>query len=198
MAEISKELLASAEKYSKEYNIPVSVILAFAGNETSFGTAGMGKSKNNVFGIGSTTYTSKDASVKDFAMLVTGNKSSNQSKVYGEATKNAKTVSEWVTAITKAGYNSENPNYISDTLAVYSSYNLGQYDKGKVNVGSVEDTKTENKNNKVGLVWWGDIVKVVFILLLIVLGVIMLGGSITNSAPTEVIKKVAKKGGKKK
>lgn len=193
MAEISKELISSAEKYSKEYGIPVSVILAFAGNETSFGTAGMGKSKNNVFGIGSKTYTDVDASVKDFVMLVTGNKTSSQSKVYGEATKGAKTVSEWVTAITKAGYNSENKNYISDTLAVYSSYNLGQYDKENVSVGA-----TEKPKESVGLVWWGDIVKVVFIIIIIILGVSLLGFSITNSSPTakKVVDTVVKKGGK--
>lgn len=198
MAEISKDLVASAEKYSKMYDIPVSVILAFAGNETSFGTAGMGKSKNNVFGIGSTTYTDKDASVKDFAMLVTGHKGSAQSKKYGEATKGATTVKEWVTAITKAGYNSENPNYISDTMAVHSSYNLAQYDKGNVSVGNTTDSTPTS--GSVGLVWWGDIVKVVFILILIVIGVVMLGGSITSSTPkaTEVINTVKKKGGKKK
>lgn len=198
MAKISNELLTAAEKYSKQYNIPVSVILAFAGNETSFGTAGMGKSKNNLFGIGSTTYSSVDASVEDFAKLVTGNKDSNQSKVYGNATKGAGTVNEWVTAITKAGYNSTNKNYVSDTMKVYNYYNLGQYDKTNVNVG---DTDTEKLTNEIGLAWWGDIVKVIFILIIIVLGVIMLGTAITSSTPKakEVIENVKKvKGGKKK
>lgn len=195
MAEPSKELVESAKKYSEQYGIPASVILAFAGAETTFGTAGMGKSKNNLFGIGNKSYASVDDSVKDFASLVTGNKNSAQSKKYGDAVKNAKTANEWVSAIRDAGYNSERSDYTDYVMSVYKSGNLSQYDTGNYTGGTgSESSKTEVK-------WWGKIVVVIVVLLVVIGGVIFLAMSIKQTTgvdigglgnPKKLIKKAVK------
>lgn len=181
---ISNELLKASETASKNYGIPKEVILGFAGLETSYGTAGAGKSKNNLFGIMNAdgtakTYSSVAESVEDFAKLVTGNKDSAQSKKYGKATANATTSEEWVNAIRDSGYNSE--------------YADGVYEKKVMNVidsigGKLLGTESkelgisaEDLSNK-GLKWWGDIVVVVVAVLLIVGGVVFLGMGVTSTA----------------
>lgn len=197
MAQISNELVAAAQAASATYNIPVGVILAFAGNETSYGTAGMGASKNNVFGIGNKSYNNITESVNDFAALVTGNKDSAQSKKYGNATKDAATVSDWVTAITKAGYNSVNPNYIKDTMNVYESHKLSQYDNGSIPAGSVSDqTVILTGSRSDSLKWWGDILAVLLSVVSMICGIIfvvLMVGDMTGVDPTNIKKSVAKK-----
>ena len=191
MATISGELLRASQQASQKYNIPVSVILGFAGLETQFGTTGMGKSKNNAFGIGSKSYDSISDSVEDFAKLVTGNKDSSQSKKYGEATANAKTNEEWVNAIRDSGYNSEYADgvYEEKVLSVIKSYDLDNYNGTGV---VTEETIASRKTG--GLKWWGDIVVVVFALLLLVGGVVFIGLGITSTATggkaVKAIKKV--------
>lgn len=193
MADISKELMEASASASKKYNIPQSVILGFAGLETSFGTAGAGKSSNNLFGIMDSdgtpkAYSSIEESVNDFASLVTGNKSSNQSKIYGQATANASTESEWVYAITGAGYNSVYP------VGVYEEKVLSVIN-GLDNV-EIIDTTVRPQQTKV--TWWGQIVVVIGAILIIVGGVVFLYLSIENSGNNPIssgidkIKKFAK------
>lgn len=187
MAEISNELLTASKEASEKYGIPVSVILAFAGNETSFGTAGMGISKNNVFGIGNKTYSSVAESVDDFASLVTGNKSSSQSKKYGSAVANASTDEEWITAITNAGYNSVNANYVSDTMNVISYYNLDQYNNSSVSGTSTSTTTGES----IDLKWWGNLIVVLFAIVVVCGGVWFLYMSVKNtSTVSKVVDKI--------
>ena len=180
MAEPSKELVESAKKYSEQYGIPTSVILAFAGAETSFGTAGMGKSKNNLFGIGNKSYASVDDSVKDFASLVTGNKDSAQSKKYGDAVKNAKSVNDWVESIRNAGYNSERSDYTEYVMSVYNSNNLSRYDSGNYTGGTVSE------GSETSVKWWGKIVVVIVVLLVVIGGVIFLSMSIKQTTGVDI------------
>lgn len=184
MANISQELRTAVEKASAKYGIPVDVILGFAGLETSFGTKGVGKTKNNLFGImtaggNAKVYASIDESVDDFAALVTGNKDSAQSKKYGEATAGATTNEEWVNAIRDAGYNSE--------------YDDGVYESKVMSViNNITNTTTETPKVKYDLKWWGDVVVVVICIIVLVGAVAFLGLSVT-STPTgnKTVSKVA-------
>ena len=183
MATISNELLTASQNASEKYGIPVSVILAFAGNETAFGTTGMGKSKNNVFGIGSKSYSNVTESVEDFAKLVTGNKNSSQSKKYGQAVTGAQTDEEWITAITNAGYNSTNKNYISDTMNVLSYYNLDSYNTGNIGGGNPSTVTTTTTGDTIDLKWWGDLIVVIASVLVLGIGVLFLYFTVKDSTP---------------
>ena len=188
MAKISDELLKASQNASAKYGIPTSVILGFAGLETSYGTAGMGKSKNNVFGIGNKTYSSVTESVNDFARLVTGNKPSSQSKKYGKATASAKTDKEWVNAITKAGYNSEYAEgvYEGKVLSVIKNQNLDQYNDGKTLTGTSVDISDSVSDSD--LSWWGDFVVVLICILLVIGGVVFLAMGVMDS--NKIVKEV--------
>lgn len=190
MAKPSKELIKASQDASKKYGIPASVILAFAGGETSYGTAGMGKSKNNLFGIGNKSYSSQTESVEDFAKLVTGNKSSSQSKKYGNAIKNAKTTKDYVEAIRNAGYNSENPNYVGLVMGVYKNDNLSQYDseidKSKNLQENDSNSSSENNNSFItGIA--KSIMTVCFVVVLIFLAILFLVNAF--STPTQLTQK---------
>lgn len=193
MAKISNELLKASQNASAKYGIPTSVILGFAGLETSYGTTGMGKSKNNVFGVGSNTYSSVTESVEDFAKLVTGNKDSAQSKKYGQAVANAQTDEEWVTAITKAGYNSEYASgvYENKVLSVIKSGNLTQYNTGETHAstGVTETTTTATGND---LTWWGDFLVVLLCILVVIGGVVFLALAVKDSTNFSLKKGVEK------
>ena len=191
MAKPSKELIKASQEASKKYGIPASVILAFAGGETSYGTTGMGKSKNNLFGIGNKSYSSQTESVEDFAKLVTGNKSSSQSKKYGNAIKNAKTAKDYVEAIRNAGYNSENPNYIGLVMGVYKNDNLSQYDSeiDKSKNLQENDSNSSSKNNNSFITGIAkSIMTVCFVVVLIFLAILFLVNAF--SSPTQVAQKI--------
>lgn len=194
MAKISNELLKASQNASAKYGIPTSVILGFAGLETSYGTTGMGKSKNNVFGIGSKTYSSVTESVEDFAKLVTGNKDSSQSKKYGKATANAKTDEEWINAIRDAGYNSEYADgvYEKKVLSVIESGNLTQYNTGETHAttGTSDTVSTSSSSND--LTWWGDFLVVLLCILLVIGGVVFLAMGVMDSTNFSLKKGVEK------
>lgn len=196
MAKISDELLAASQAASNKYGVPVPVILGFAGLETGYGSTGMGKSKNNLFGIGSTAYASITESVEDFARLVTGNKDSAQSKKYGEATAKAQTNSQWVDAIREAGYNSEYADgvYENMVLNVIAKDNLNSY-AGSVKVDTSLDPDQDGSSAApdVALVWWGDIVRAVFCVLLVIAGLAFVVLALTSDkGPADAVKKIIK------
>lgn len=185
---ISQELLNASKQASENYGIPQEVILGFAGYETSYGTAGVGKTKNNLFGIMNGDGTAKSystiaESVEDFAKLVTGKYDSAQSKKYGEATSKATTNYQWVNAIRDSGYNSE--------------YADGVYEGKVMNIIKGLNLSNSGTVTSVGeLKWWGDVVIVVVAVLLIVGAVVFLGMGVTStssgSKAISTIKKVAK------
>lgn len=196
MAQPSRELINASQKASQKYGIPASVILAFAGGETSFGTAGMGKSNNNLFGIGNKTYISVEESVMDFASLVTGNKDSAQSKKYGKAIKNASSARDYVEAIRSAGYNSENANYTNLIMGTYNTYNLKQYDVGydPSKVDSSGDTTGTESTGSSNLSFIDKLAKnimtVAVVVVLIFLAVLFMINAF--SSPAKVAEKVKK------
>lgn len=187
---ISQELLTASQTASKNYGIPQEVILGFAGVETSYGTAGVGKTKNNVFGImnadgSAKSYNSITESVEDFAKLVTGNKDSSQSKKYGEATSKATTTEEWVNAIRDSGYNSEYADgvYEGRVMVLINTLKNGIL-SDSLTTGAVDKLTLDNSDftlsEKLGLKWWGDVVVVVVAILLIVGAVVFLGLGVTT------------------
>ena len=203
MPTIKGELISSAQEASKKYGIPVSVILGFAGLETQYGETGMGKSKNNLFGIGKNVYNSISESVEDFARLVTGQKSSAQSKKYGQATAGASSNEEWVNAIRDAGYNSEYADgvYEQKILDVISSHGLNDYnlESSGGNTPELEGDTEESFSSSggsfaenIGLEWWGDIVRVVFAVLLVIGGFAFLGLAITGGSGAGKINDIVK------
>ena len=166
------------------------VILGFAGFETSYGTTGTGKSKNNLFGIMNSdgtakTYESITDSVMDFAKLVTGNKDSSQSKKYGEAVASAQTSEEWVNAIRDSGYNSEYEDGVYESEVM----NIINYSV-KPLLGLSSDTETSTNSKSYELKWWGDVVIVVVAVLLIMGGVAFLGLSVTGGSGSKLTKAV--------
>lgn len=206
MPTISGELISSAQEASKKYGIPTSVILGFAGYETGYGTTGMGKTKNNLFGIGQNVYNTIADAVEDFARLVTGQKSSAQSKKYGEAVANATTNEEWINAIRDAGYNSEYADgvYEQNVLNVINSHGLNDYnlagseDSGELSGsfgGGTGDREYSGSGGSfaenLGLEWWGDIVRVVFAVLLLVGGAVFLGLAFTSTPIMKNVKEVS-------
>lgn len=203
MPTIKGELISSAQEASKKYGIPVSVILGFAGLETQYGETGMGKSKNNLFGIGKNVYSSISESVEDFARLVTGQKSSAQSKKYGQATAGASSNEEWVNAIRDAGYNSEYADgvYEQKILDVINSHGLNDYnlESSGGNTPELEGDTAESFSSSggsfaqnIGLEWWGDIVRVVFAVLLVIGGFAFLGLAITGGSGAGKINDIVK------
>lgn len=209
MPTIKGELISSAQEASKKYGIPVSVILGFAGLETQYGETGMGKSKNNLFGIGKNVYNSISESVEDFARLVTGQKSSAQSKKYGQATAGASSNEEWVNAIRDAGYNSEYADgvYEQKILDVINSHGLNDYNLessggntpelggGSFGGGDTEESFSSSGGSfakNIGLEWWGDIVRVVFAVLLVIGGFAFLGLAITGGSGAGKINDIVK------
>lgn len=192
MAQINNELLNASINASNKYGIPTSVILGFAGLETSYGTKGVGTPEkgNNIFGVTGKKYDTIEDSVEDFAKLVTGNKESAQSKKYGDATSGAISDREWVDAITQAGYNSEYaPGVYEDkVMSVINGGELSSYN-GLESRDVMAGVKTG-----LDLKWWGDIVIVVFAILLLIGGVAFLGLAVTSNAPGSKLIKSIKKG----
>lgn len=204
MAKPNDELIKASQEASQRYKIPASVILGFAGYETSYGTAGVGKSKNNAFGIMSNgsgkRYNSLTDSVMDFARLVTGNNDTPMSRKYGEATANAKTNYQWINAIRDTGYNSEYADgvYEQRIMKMIKQDDLNQYNVTGYSPTDTGETSNDSKQETtVGLTWWGDIVKVIFCIIVLVGGVIFTGLAITGGSglsPYSKLKKLMKKG----
>ena len=206
---ISQELLTASQTASKNYGIPQEVILGFAGVETSYGTKGVGKSKNNAFGIMNADGTAKSygsitESVEDFAKLVTGNKDSAQSKKYGKATSKATTIEEWVNAIRDSGYNSEYADGVYEGRVMVQINTLkngiiGDNDKlisgavDKLNGESPDTDFYKSLGSKINLKWWGDVVIVVIIILVLVGAVVFLGLGVTsNNVGSKAINNITK------
>jgi hypothetical protein len=140
---------------SVEFGVPASVLMALAIHETSFGTAGVGKSKNNWFGISKSSsyptpsgctgsfecYTSASDSIRDAARIL-GSPNSyykvtniiiNNGGLSGSYEAITKSItSHWCTSGCTYDYQT-----LLDTI---EAYNLKQYDSKLSNM-SVDDLK---------------------------------------------------------
>lgn len=181
----SNELIQSAQEAYRKYGVPVAVTLGFAGLETQYATDpnSVGVSKNNPMGYivngKAMTFSSISEAVDRWARLVTGNLGTSLSSKYGEATSKATSYYEWIDAIRETGYNSEYADgvYEGNIMKIIERDNLSQYETDVLPMGSIS-TGSSIK----GLKWWGDIVIVIFSIILVVMGVAFLGIGITSSS----------------
>lgn len=198
MAVPSNELIQAAQKAYQNYGVPVSVTLGFAGLETQYGTTGTGKSKNNPMGYivngKAMTFNNVEEAIDRWARLVTGNLGTNLSTKYGEATSKATSTYEWIDAIRETGYNSEYADgvYEGNIMKIVERDNLTQYDSNVLPLGS-GTTSTLSVGTGNGVKWWGDIVIVVFSIILIIMGVAFLGLGVTSNGTGNALAKKVKK-----
>lgn len=193
----SEEDVKLALKVQKKYGVPASVCLAQYAQESGYGKSTVGK--NNYFNIkgkgtkGYKDYKSKEESFMDYGRLLS-------TEHYTSKTGKADTIQEYVQGIKDAGY-AEDDNYVSSLIKIINSNDLTQLDTGIGAKGSVSNTKLESYGvevgaGKAGLKWWGDIIRVIVILLLIVGAVVMFALSIGGKLESPVSKVMAQVGGK--
>ena len=181
MGKVLEEDIILAQKVEATYGVPASVVLGQKIQETGWNESTVGK--NNYFNIkgdgtgGYRDYESKEESFMDYGKLLTNSR-------YTQYTQNATTVEEYVTGIKQGGY-AEDPNYVTNVLAVISDNNLTQYDNGNVKTGLF------NTNNKI-TEWINDIVVVLFAIILIIMGVVFIGMAVTNNNVIDTVKTVRK------
>ena len=158
MARFSNEEIALAQKVQDTYGVPVSITLAQYGLESGYGNSTVGK--NNYFNIkgdgtgGYRDYSSKEESFMDFGKLLSSNR-------YTEHTSKAQSVQEYIEGVKAGGY-AEDPEYVSKVMSIINSNNLTAYDTGDYTLTTSD----------ISLKWWGDIVVVVFCILLVLAGVV--------------------------
>ena len=87
-----------------------------------------------------------------------------------------------------AGY-AEDPNYVSKVNSIIESNNLTQYDTGEYSGGSTGSPGFSSN----GVKWWGDVVIVIFAVLLIVIGVVFIALAFMDGEPEKAVKKAVKK-----
>ena len=193
-------------QYAKEvqstYGVPASVTLAQYAYESGYGTSNLAKKNNNYFGMrngskGWQKFDSKKDSFLAYGKLLSG-------ELYTSKTKDAENVTQYVNAMaeTYAPASDGNNNYAENILKIISENNLTQYDTTFSGGGGTASTGAgagRTTAQEYGLKWWGDVVKVVFCILILVFGVMFLGFAVTSGQPTAAVKKAVKKaGGKKK
>ena len=120
------------------------------------------------------------------------------SSLYADKTKGASNSGEYIDAIaeTYAPSSDGNNNYAGQIKQIIKDFDLTQYDSKGV-YGSGGSESGTSKANEYGLVWWGDVVKVVFCILVIIGGVVLFGLAVTSNTVGDNLVKKVKKGGKK-
>lgn len=198
MAGFTQEDIKLAKEVQDKYGVPASLTLSQYAYESGYGTSALAKNNHNYFGMrngssGWQKFSSKRESFMAYGKLLS-------SDLYASKTRNAKNVKEYINAIaeTYAPSSDGNNNYAGNVLQIIKENNLTQYDdKTKWGAGDLSgDTTTATESGGLGLVWWGDIVKVVFCIIMIALAVVFLGLAVTNGDAGKLAKTV--KGGKKK
>lgn len=174
MGNFTKNEIQYAQEVQKQYGVPVSVTLAQYALESGYGKSTVGK--NNFFNIkgngtgGYRDYSSKEESFLDFGKLLSSSR-------YTSKTANATTVQEYVQGVKDGGY-AEDPNYVSKVLKIIEDNDLTKYDSNSYEWG--KKSYIGGTGNSIGLTWWGDIVKVVLVILAIGGGVLLLSLAVTD------------------
>ena len=186
-------------KYAKEvqekYNVPASIVLAQYALESGYGTSELARQNNNYFGMrdgssGWQKFSSKKDSFMAYGELLS-------SSLYADKTKGVTNSGEYIDAIaeTYAPSSDGNNNYAGQIKQIIKEFDLSQYDSKGV-YGS-EGSESGSTTSEYALVWWGDVVKVVFCILVIIGGVVLLGLAVTNNNVGSNLVNKVKKGGKK-
>ena len=186
-SKFSQEDVNLALKVQEKYGVPASVVLGQYAQESGYGQHTVGK--NNYFNIktsnknntkGYKNYPSKESSFLDFGRLLSTER-------YTSHTNGATTIEEYVQGVKDAGY-AEDPNYVKSVLSIINSNGLYELDNGTyLNSGFVTggisyDTASGGVGSGVlGLTWWGDIVRVVVIILIIGAGAVLLALAVSDT-----------------
>lgn len=201
MGKFTEQDIRYAKEVQQKYGIPASVVLGQYAQESGYGKSTVGA--NNYFNIkgngkgGYKDYNSKEESFLDFGRLLSTSR-------YTKYTKNATSTSSYMMGVKKAGYATD-PNYVNRVLSIIKTNNLTSLDDtgqisakgytptvyGKEATGILEVTPSTNSSgNSIGLTWWGDIVKVILIILILISAMIFFTISIggTMSTPLDKIK----------
>lgn len=194
-----------AQEVQEKYGVPASIVLAQYALESGYGTSDLARHNNNYFGMkdgssGWQKFSSKKESFMAYGELLS-------SSLYADKTAGADNSSEYIDAIaeTYAPSSDGNNGYAKQIKTIISDFDLTQYDDksvyGSEGSGGSGGSGTSTKSGYYGLKWWGDVVKVVFCIVVVVAGVVFLGLAVTNNSVGEnLVKKVkkVKKGGKEK
>lgn len=176
MANFSDEEIKLAQKVQDTYGVPASVTLAQYALESGYGKSTVGK--NNYFNIkgkgtgGYRDYDSKEKSFMDFGRLLTTDRYTSQTN----GSTNAK---DYVQGVKDGGY-AEDPNYVKKVMSIINSNNLTKYDAdGTWENGTYGGAGTTISDSSVnlGLEWWGDVVRVILVLLIVGGGLVFLAMS---------------------
>ena len=181
MAKFSDEEIKLAQKVQDTYGVPASVTLAQYAIESGYGKHTVGK--NNYFNIkgngngGYRNYDSKEQSFMDFGKLLSGER-------YTSKTNGSKSALEYVQGVKDGGY-AEDPNYVKKVMNIITSKNLTKYDsEGTWENGTHGGSGTSfaessgSSGSGIGLEWWGDVVRVVLVLLIVAGGFIFMSMSV--------------------
>ena len=183
MANFSENDIALAKEVQEKYGVPASVTLAQYALESGYGSSTVGK--NNFFNIkgdgtkGYRDYETKEDSFLDYGRLLSTDR-------YTAQTSGASNVSEYVQGVKNAGY-AEDANYVDKLMSIITKNNLTQYDTGSYS-GTIASA-----GNSVNLKWWGDVVIVIFAVLLIIGGVVFLGVAFMDNSDVKSAVKAVKK-----
>ena len=187
MSKFSDEDITLAKKVYSTYGVPVSVTLGMYALESGYGKSTVGK--NNYFNIkgngqgGYRDYISKEESFMDFGKLLSNER-------YTSQTANANSIEEYVQGVKNGGYAEDN-QYVSKVMSVIKSNNLTQYDNFYNGSSNSNSIGTSISFGKVDLVWWGEITRVIVILLVCLAGFVFLALSFNDmglSVPNHINK----------
>lgn len=168
MGTFSQEDINYAQEVNAQYGVPVSVTLAQYALESGWGSSTVGK--NNYFNIkgngtgGYRDYSSKEESFLDYGKLLTNER-------YTQYTTGATTAKQYITGVKNAGY-AEDPQYIEKVMKIINDNNLTQYDSGNYSSSGTGGIISDMKNSTVK--WWGDVVIVLFSILLIGMAILFI------------------------
>ena len=181
MGRFTSEDIELAKKVNSKYGVPVSVTLGMYALESGYGKSTVGK--NNYFNIkgkgqgGYADYSSKEDSFMAYGELLTKER-------YTSQTSNANSIQDYVQGVKNGGY-AEDPKYVSKVMSVIKSNNLTQYDTNYIG-GGVSNSGSSHSGGGVSfgtsseLVWWGEIIRVIVILLIVLGGFIFLALSVND------------------
>lgn len=164
MSKFTQDEITLAKEVQSKYGVPASITLAQYALESGYGKSTVGK--NNYFNIkgsgrgGYRDYDDKRASFMDFGTLLSGER-------YTSKTSGAKNVKDYIQGVKDAGYATD-PKYVPKVMSIIQSNNLTQYDTGEIGNNSASIDVSGNGANS--LPWYGDIVRVVLILIAVAAG----------------------------